>query len=177
MEITVVIIIVVLVALVSMVAGLSHVAGNLKRLQNRLEKDWTEIEKLQKQRSNQLPRVIQTCRSFLPGEPEAVKAISEARARYLKATTFQDKVRADTAITQALHELFAEAKNFPQLENNNTFIQLQTDLMEIEETIAERRDLFNEDALRFNARLKRIPGKWVRDRARARPRPLFEVEK
>lgn len=177
MEITAVVIIIFIVVLASIAAYLTHVARNLKRLQNNLEKDWAEIDKLLKQRSNELPRIIQTCRSYLPDEQEALKAVSEARSIYQKALTFQDKARADAVITQALHKLFAETKNSPQLESNNTFIQLQTNLMEIEETIAERRDLFNEDVQQFNARLRRIPGKWMSGRAHAKPRTLFMAEK
>ncbi|MGH9325385.1 MAG: LemA family protein [Terriglobia bacterium] len=172
-----IVVIAIIVVLVSISVYLSRMARNLKRLQNNLDRDWIDIDKLLQQRSNQLPRIIQICRSYLPDEKAALKAVSEARSAYRKAATVQDKASADAGVTQALHQLFAEAKNSPPLESNNTFVQLQTDLMEIEETLAERRDLFNEDVQQFNSRLQRIPGKWMRGRAHVRPRPLFEAKK
>ncbi len=148
-------------------------ARGLKRANSELNKDWLNIETLLKQRNDELPRLIQTCRSYMPAEHEGFKLIPEARSACQRAASVEEKARADARLTHALQKLFSEAESYPDLKSNNTFAQLQSRLLEIEERIAERRELFNEDVRLFNARLHRPPGTWVRGMARVQPRPFF----
>jgi LemA protein len=148
-------------------------ARGLKRANIELNKDWLNIETLLKQRNDELPRLIQTCRSYMPADHDSFRLIPEARSACQGAASVEEKARADARLTRALQKLFSEAESYPDLKSNNTFAQLQNRLLEIEERIAERRELFNEDVRLFNARLHRPPGKWVRGMARVQPRHFF----
>lgn len=164
---------VVLTALILLIRS----AKNLRRMNLDLDKDWLEIQLLMKQRNNEMPRLIQTCRSYMPGEKEAFRLISEARNSYQKAASTTAQAQADAMMTQALQKLSSEAERFPELRSNHTFRQIREQLKEIEERITERGDLFNQDTEMFNARLAHIPGRWVRGMAKAQPRPFFEISR
>ncbi|HEX5481522.1 MAG TPA: LemA family protein [Terriglobia bacterium] len=150
-------------------------AKNLRRMNLDLDKDWLEIKLLMKQRNNEMPRLVQTCRSYMPGEKEAFQLISEARNFYQRAASIAAQAQADALMSQAVQKLSSEAERFPDLRSNHTFRQIREQLKEIEERIAERGDLFNQDTEMFNARLAHIPGRWVRGMAKAQPRTLFTI--
>lgn len=172
--ILIVIAIVVAVVLLSVIL-LIRSAKKLRRMNSDLDKDWLEIDLLLKRRNDELPRLIQTCRSYMPADKEAFKLLSEARSSYQKAASIPAKAQADALMTEALRKLSSEAERFPELKSNHTFRQVCEQLLEIEERITERGELFNQDIKHFNDRLEGVPGKWVRGMAKARPRPVFEI--
>lgn len=173
MESVIIALAVIFVAILIGIILLIRSERGLKRANSELNKDWLNIETLLKQRNDELPRLLQTCRSYMPVEHESFRLILEARSTCQRATSVEEKARADARLAQALRKLFSEAESYPDLKSNNTFVQLQNRLLEIEERIAERREFFNEDVRLFNARLHRLPGKWVRGMARVQPRPFF----
>jgi LemA protein len=155
---------------------ISRSTKRLRRLKNELDKDWSDIEFLFKQRQDELPRLIQTGRSYMPGEKRILDSVSAARALYQRATTAEQKVGANAAIGEALTNFFAVAGKHSDLQNNNTFVQVQTRIEEIDERISERCDLYNDGVKRFNTGLARFPGSVVARFAHLEPRPLYVTD-
>lgn len=151
-------------------------AGRMKRASNSLDRNWSDIERLFKQRQDELPRLIQTCRSFLPAETGAFKEVSATRAASQRAVTTGEKAKANSQLHDAIHALVREAKTHPELERNATFSQLEVRFEELEERISERIDSYNDDVGSFNARITRFPTSVSGRIAKLRPRPLFQTE-
>jgi len=148
----------------------------LRRLKNELDKDWSDIEFLFKQRQDEVPRLIQTSRSYMPGEKPVLDSVSAARALYQRATTADQKAAANTAIGETLTELFEVAGKHSDLRKNNSFVQLQTRIEELDERISERCDLYRDGVTRFNTRIAHFPGSIVARFAGLDPRPLYGTE-
>jgi len=149
-------------------AGLRSQAGDLN-------KAWSDVEVLIKRQNDDLPRLIQTCRSYMPAEQDAILPVTGARAACLKAKGIPEKASCDAVLRSALLALLAQAARHPDLKANSTFSQLQNDLLEIQEKIEDRRELFNEDVRRFNRRLAHPPAAWLAAKLKLKPHPLFEV--
>lgn len=158
------------VVVVLIVLYLARTTRRLKRMRNELEKDWSDIEFLFKQRQDELPRLIQTSRSYMPEEKRVLDSVSAARSRYQRATTGEQKAGANRSIDESLQELFVAAGKHPDLERNNTFVQLQTRISEIEERISERRELYESDVKHFNRRITHFPGSIPARLAGLKPR-------
>jgi LemA protein len=167
--VTVVIILLVLIYL-------SRSAKALRRLKNDLDKDWSDIEFLFKQRQDELPRLIQTSRSYVPGEKRVLDSVSAARALYQRAITAEQRAAANTAIGDTLTELFEVAGKHPDLQNNNAFVQLQTRIEELDERISERSELYRDEVNRFNTRITHFPGSVVARFAGLERRPLHRMD-
>ncbi|MGH9469217.1 MAG: LemA family protein [Terriglobia bacterium] len=174
MEIIIAIIVIVVVLVVIAVLVL-RAARRLKRLRSELERDRAAVEALLKERYDQMPRLIQTCRSYLGDNQGALRQVSEARKNYQKASSLNEKTAADLLITDALRALYAEAEKSPDLKSNAAFAQLQSHLSEIEERIVERRELYGEEVDRYNRRLGRAPAKWIGRIGHVRPLPPFHA--
>jgi LemA protein len=151
-------------------------ARRLRRTRNDLDRDWSEMERLFKQRQDELPRLVQTCRSFMPADAEVFRQLLAARVAIQSSVTLEQKARAEEVLRESILGLVRKAKQLPELERNATFSQLEARFEEIEERIAERSESYHDDVVSFNSRLARFPTSLPARIAKLTPRPLFEAK-
>jgi LemA protein len=149
--------------------------NSLVRLRNDMDKAWANIDVLLKQRHDELPKLIETCKGYMQYEQKTLQMIVEARTAFMKATTVAEKAQADDLISGALKSLFAVSENYPDLKANNNFMQLQKRISELEERIADRREFFNDDVNTYNIRIQQLPDVFVARRLSLQRRDLFKV--
>ena len=149
--------------------------NSLVRLRNDMDKAWANIDVLLKQRHDELPKLIETCKGYMQYEQKTFQMIVEARTAFLKATTVAEKAQADNLISGALKSLFAVSENYPDLKANNNFLQLQKRISELEERIADRREFFNDDVNTYNIRIQQLPDVFVAKMLSLQRRDLFKV--
>jgi len=163
------------VIVIGIIMYLVGIYNNLVTLKNDLERSFANIDVLLKQRHDELPKLIETCKGYMQYEQKTLQAVTEARAAYTSATTPADKAQADNMITGALRTLFAVAENYPELKANTNFMQLQGRITELEEKIAGQRTRYNEDVNAFNIRIAQIPDMFVARMMNLQPHPLLQV--
>jgi len=163
------------VIVIGIIMYLVGIYNNLVTLKNDLERSFANIDVLLKQRHDELPKLIETCKGYMQYEQKTLQAVTEARAAYTRATTPADKAQADNMITGALRTLFAVAENYPELKANTNFMQLQGRITELEEKIAGQRTRYNEDVNAFNIRIAQIPDMFVARMMNLQPHPLLQA--
>jgi LemA protein len=149
--------------------------NSLVRLKNDIDKAWANIDVLLKQRHDELPKLIETCKGYMQYEQKTFQLITEARTAFMKAGSVSEKAQADNMISGALKSLFAVSENYPELKANNNFMQLQKRISELEEKIADRREFFNDDVNTYNIRIQQIPDVFIAGMMRLERRDLFKV--
>lgn len=149
--------------------------NSLVRLKNDIDKAWSNIDVLLKQRHDELPKLIETCKGYMQYEQKTFQAITEARSAYQRATTFEGKAQADNMLTGALKSLFAVAENYPDLKANANFNQLQGRITDIEEKVADRREFFNDEVNTYNIRIQQFPDVFIANMMKLQQRTLFKV--
>lgn len=166
---------VIILAFVGIIAYLLTIYNSLVRLRNDVDKAWSNIDVLLKQRHDELPKLIETCKGYMQYEQETFQKVVEARNAYSKATTLAEKAQSDNMITGALKTLFAVSEKYPDLKANNNFMQLQSRITDLEEKIADRREFFNDDVNTFNIRIQQLPDVFVANMMGLQHRELFKV--
>jgi LemA protein len=149
--------------------------NSLVRLKNDIDKAWANIDVLLKQRHDELPKLIETCRGYMQYEQRTFQLITEARTAYLKAGSVAEKAQADNMISGALKSLFAVSENYPELKANNNFTQLQKRISDLEEKIADRREFFNDDVNTYNIRIQQLPDVFLAGMMHLQRRELFKA--
>jgi LemA protein len=149
--------------------------NSLVRLRNDIDKAWANIDVLLKQRHDELPKLIETCKGYMQYEQKTFQLITEARTAFMSANTVAEKAQADNLISGALKSLFAVAENYPELKANNNFMQLQIRISELEEKIADRREFFNDDVNTYNIRIQQLPDVFVAGMMSLQRKDLFKV--
>jgi len=67
------------------------------------------------------------------------------------------------------------AERYPQLKANQNFLALQNRISELEERIADRRELFNDDVNAYNTRIAQLPDAFLARVMKLQPRQMFRV--
>jgi LemA protein len=121
---------------------------------------WANIDVLLKQRHDELPKLVETCKRYMQFEQETLERVMRARASVNQASQ-SGNVAAVGAAEQQLRSgvvrLFAVAESYPQLKTDETFRQLQGRITALEESIADRRELYNEQVNLNNIRVNVFP--------------------
>ena len=121
---------------------------------------WANIDVLLKQRHDEIPKLVETCKRYMQFEQETLEKVMRARAAVGDALA-SGNVGAVGAAEQRLRagttRLFAVAESYPQLKSDETFKQLQTRITALEESIADRRELYNEQVNLNNIRVHVFP--------------------
>ncbi len=166
---------VVILFVVGIIIYFITIYNSLVRLRNDMDKAWANIDVLLKQRHDELPKLIETCKGYMQYEQKTFQLITEARTSFMKANTVAEKAQADNMISGALKSLFAVSENYPDLKANNNFMQLQKRISELEERIADRREFFNDDVNTYNIRIQQLPDVFVARMLSLQRRDLFKV--
>jgi LemA protein len=167
----------VILALIGIGVVLSSVTryNSLVQLKNDIDKAWANIDVMLKQRHDELPKLIETCKGYMQYEQKTFQMVAEARNVYRKATTVPDKAQADNMVTGALKTLFAVAENYPDLKANSNFLQLQSRITDFEEKIADRREFYNDSVNTYNIRIQQLPDVLIARLMSFQPHELFKI--
>ena len=166
---------VVILVVVGLFGYFITIYNSLVRLRNDIDKAWANIDVLLKQRHDELPKLIETCKGYMQYEQKTLQLITEARTAFMRASTVAEKAQADNLISGALKSLFAVAENYPELKANSNFMQLQNRISELEETIADRREFFNDDVNTYNIRIQQLPDVFLANMMGLQHKDLFKV--
>lgn len=132
----------------------------LVRLKHNVSKAWSNIDVLMKQRHDELPKLIETCKQYMEYEKDVLQRVVEARASVAKARDTGDLGalgQAETQMRIGLGNLFAVAENYPDLKANENFQHLQARISTIETQISNRREFYNESVNTNNIRVEQFP--------------------
>jgi LemA protein len=135
--------------------------NGLISLRENRKKSWANIDVILKQRYDEIPKLISVCESYAEFEKSILDRLMTAREGYMRAGTVNQKAEASGKISSALNGLFALAENYPDIKTNNNFLQLQNRISHLEESIADRREFYNDSVNNYNIRIQQIPDLFV----------------
>jgi LemA protein len=168
---------VILLALVLLVGLLLVLLYNrLVRLRNRVDNSWAQVEVQLKRRWDLIPNLVETVKGYAAHERETFEAVTQARARAQQAQTPGETAQAEGILGAALGRLFAVAEAYPELQADENFRQLQSELAETENRVAVSRQVYNDSVLTFNNAVQTFPGVVVAGPFGFSVREFFEVE-
>ena len=157
MELTTLIILVVLaVALIYAIM----LYNQLVSVKHAVSQAWSNIDVLLRQRHDELPKLVETCRRYMQYEGETLERVIAARSSVATARQRSDVKGvgvAETALRSGLGQLFALAENYPELKASEAFQHLQERITGLENGIADRRELYNAAVNINNVRIEQFP--------------------
>lgn len=134
--------------------------NGLVNLKHGVTKAWANIDVLMKQRHDELPKLVETCKQYMQYEQETLEQVMKARAAVSSAREQGDIGAlggAENQLRLGLGNLFAVAEAYPDLKANETFQHLQSRISGLENSIADRREFYNESVNNNNVRIEQFP--------------------
>lgn len=126
-------------------------------LRQRIDKAWANIDVLLKQRHDQLPALVSAVRGLLAFEQSVLTDVARARAAYSPTEPIPEQAVHAEATSRAVRSLFAVVEAYPQVRSDANVLDLQNEIERLEAMIADRRELYNDQVYRYNARISTWP--------------------
>ena len=151
---------IVIVVLAVIVVYFIMLYNSLVGVKASVAKAWANIDVLLKQRHDELPKLVDTCKQYMQHEQGTLEKVIQARAQVSAARESHDVAalgNAEGALRAGLGNLFALAESYPELKANEQFMHLQARISGLENAIADRREFYNESVNINNVRIAQFP--------------------
>ena len=129
-------------------------------------------------RADLIPNLVATVKGYAAHEKGVFEAVTAARAGVQKAAAGDDvpaKAAADAQLQGALVSLNAVAENYPDLQANASFLDLQRQLAETENQLSFARQYYNDAVATLNTLVRTIPWMFFSGMAGVRAREFYEA--
>ncbi|HZF29117.1 MAG TPA: LemA family protein [Gammaproteobacteria bacterium] len=133
-------------------------------LRQRVTKDWAEIDRLLRQRHDELLQLGELCTRHLERERPALDRLAEARSAVFGARHARDAAalgRAEGDLRPALAALLTLAARAPALAASPQLGPIAQRIAQLGDEIDARRDLYNASAGEYNVAISQFPGRFV----------------
>jgi len=152
---------IVLVVLGLLVLGAISIYNRLVRLRNTMKASWSDIDVQCKKRYDLVPNLVETVKGYASHEKSVFENVTKARSMAMQATTPAEMAKAENMLRDTLKSLFAVAEAYPELKANTNFLQLQSQLQELENQIEAARRYYNAVVRDFNTQIETFPSNLV----------------
>lgn len=167
--------IIILIIVVLLVVWAISLYNNLVKLRNNRENAFANIDVQLKQRHDLVPQLVATVKGYADHEKTVFQRVTEARAAAMGAKTINEKVKAENELSGALAGLKISLEAYPELKANQNFLQLQTEVADIENKLASVRRFFNSATRELNNAVQTFPSNIFAKMFGFQKEPMFEV--
>lgn len=170
--IAIIIIIAIIVILALVVMGSYN---GLVKTKNQAEEAFSTMDVYMKKRYDLIPNLVETVKGYASHESQTLEKVTVARNAAMTASSIDEKLKNENALTGTLKSLFAVAESYPDLKANTNFMDLQRQLQTIEEDIANSRKYYNASVKNLNNKIEMFPSSIIAGMFHFEKKPYFEV--
>jgi len=153
--------------------------NHLVRLKHNVSRAFSNIDVLLKQRHDELPKLVETCKQHMGYEQQTLEAVMRARSAVAAAGEKGDIKalgQAESQLRLGLGNLFAVAEAYPELTASESFHHLHGRISGLESAIADRREYYNDSVNLYNIRIEQFPDLIVARRMGFKSATLLEFD-
>ena len=170
--IAIIIVIAIIVILALIVMGSYN---GLVKTKNQAEEAFSTMDVYMKKRYDLIPNLVETVKGYASHESQTLEKVTAARNAAMTASSIDEKLKNENALTGTLKSLFAVAESYPDLKANTNFMDLQRQLQTIEEDIANSRKYYNASVKNLNNKIEMFPSSIIAGMFHFGKKPYFEV--
>lgn len=149
--------------------------NRLVSMRNRRENAFADIDVQLKQRHDLVPQLVETVKGYASHEKELLLRITEARSAAMQARTIDEKISTENALASSLQGLKIAVENYPDLKANQNFLQLQSELSDIENKLAAARRFFNAATAEYNTSVESFPANLIANNFGFKRETMFDL--
>jgi len=165
-----------LLIILAVVLAVIVIYNRLVRLRTTVRSSWSDIDVHLKKRYDLVPTLVETVKGYAAHEKTVFEKVTEARSYAMRASSPADKAKAENMFSETLKSLFAVAEAYPELKANANFMQLQSQIKELEDNIEYARRYYNAVVRDYNILTETFPSNLVAAQFRFGKEEFFELE-
>ena len=177
--ITVIIILLVIVAVIALVA-MSAYNGFVKS-RNLIQESWRQVDVELNRRYELIPNLVETVRAYAAHERNTLEDITRLRSQAQQLSQAegglpsQQRADVEAALSGAVRNLIVSVEAYPDLKSNTNFLELQRQLAETEDRIANGRRYYNANVRVYNTKVESVPTNILANLFKFEKATYFEV--
>ena len=145
------------------------------RLRNNVDESYSTVDVYMKKRYDLIPNLVETVKGYAKHEEATLEGVMQARYSCMNASTTAERAESENVLTNTLKSLFAVTENYPQLQANQNFLDLQQTLKTLEEEISVSRKYYNGCVKTYNIKRESFPTNMIAKWFKFEKRDLFEI--
>lgn len=145
-------------------------------LLNRIDKAWANIEVALQQRHDMLPNLVAAVRGVMTFERDVLEEVTRLRASYTPTAPIPRQAATSEATSTAVRQLIGVVERYPGIKSAANVAELQEEIERLEDVIADRRELYNDQVFRYNTKIAQVPTAFLVGLFGWRPREFFDAE-
>jgi len=159
----------------------------LVRREEKANKSFADIQAQYQKKLDLVPVLLEAVKNYAAHEKETQLQVAQARskAQEIAGEGFlafdKEKLKkfleSQKELNTGLVRLFALAEKYPDLKASANFLTIQKQLEDIEDTIARKREIYNNQVRVYNSSLRYFPMNLIAKIFKFEPKEYFEVEK
>jgi LemA protein len=149
--------------------------NKLVALKNNRENAFADIDVQLKQRYDLIPQLLGAAKGYMDHESSVLTSVTEARQKAINAKSINEKIVAENELSASMDVLNIQVEAYPDLKANTSFIQLQSEIADIENKIAAVRRFFNSATKELNNEIEQIPSNLVAKLKKMTIQPMFDL--
>ena len=146
------------------------------RDKNRVLAAWSDIDVQLKRRHDLIPKLIAAVKQYAAYESATLSAIVTLRTESEKTEGAEMKGQIEADLGRELHQLIALAEDYPDLKANESFLDLQNNLTDVENNIQYARRYYNGAVRNLNTRIDTFPDLLIAKLFHFVPAEYFDFE-
>ena len=161
---------------VAVIAWLVIIYNLFVRDKNRVLAAWSDIDVQLKRRHDLIPKLIDAVKQYADYESSTLSAITILRSESADASGIEQKGKIESQLSTKLHQLIALAEDYPDLKANQSFLDLQKNLTDVENHIQYARRYYNGAVRNLNIRVDSFPDLLIARFFRFIPAEFFDFD-
>ncbi len=146
------------------------------RDKNRVLAAWSDIDVQLKRRHDLIPKLIDAVKQYAAYESTTLSAITVLRTESVDASGVEKKGQIESQLSTKLHQLIAIAEDYPDLKANQSFLDLQKNLTDVENHIQYARRYYNGSVRNLNIRVDSFPDMLIARLFQFIPAEFFDFD-
>jgi len=146
------------------------------RDKNRVLAAWSDIDVQLKRRHDLIPKLIDAVKQYAAYESSTLSAITVLRSESADASGIEKKGQIESQLSTKLHQLIALAEDYPDLKANQSFLDLQKNLTDVENHIQYARRYYNGSVRNLNIRVDSFPDTLIARIFKFVPAEFFDFD-
>lgn len=156
-----------LIVIYNRLVSISRLTGNA----------WADMDVFLKRRADLVPNLVEAVKGASDYEKGTLERVVQARSNALAAKgPTLEKAAAESQLGSGLGNVVAIAENYPVLQANQNFLNLQKQLSDVESQIADSRQYYNACVRDYNTMIDSFPQSMVASWLGFKEKQFFEIE-
>lgn len=147
--------------------------NSLVKVRNKVEEAFATMDVYLKKRYDTIPNLVEVVKGYAKHEAETLIKVTQARSN---ATSRTDKLDQETQISSLLSQIMVTVEKYPELKADSHFLQLQSQLVQLEDDIASARRYYNGSVREFNNKVQTVPTNIIASLFGFKAMPMFEAK-